>query len=55
VLRDALAALRHRQERLDALRAAVKTGIEQLDGGDYMEGTPAELAQALRAARPFEG
>lgn len=55
VLRDAFAALRHQQERMDSLRAALATGIAQLDGGDYMEGTPAELARSLRAARPFRG
>lgn len=53
VLRDAFAALRHRQERMDSLRSALATGIAQLDEGDSMEGTPAELASALRSARPF--
>jgi antitoxin ParD1/3/4 len=55
VLRDAFAALRHRHERLDGLRSALGIGIAQLDNGDYMEGTPGELAQALRDARPFKG
>lgn len=54
VLRDAVAALRQRQERMDALRVALEAGVAQLDGGDYMEGTPSELADSLRAARPFE-
>ena len=53
VLRDAFAGLTTRQERIDALRSALATGIEQLDSGDYVEGTPAELACSLRSARPF--
>ena len=53
VLRDAFSVLRQRHERLDSLRAALQTGIEQLDRGDFIEGTPAELTQALREARPF--
>ena len=55
VLRDAFAALRHRQERIDSLRSALQTGIDQLDSGDSIEGTPQELARSLRSARPFGG
>ena len=54
VLRDAVAALRDRQQRLDSLRAALDTGIDQLDAGDFIEGTPAEQSQAPRSDRPFE-
>ena len=53
VIRDALSVLRLRQERLSALRSALAIGIEQLDAGDVVEGTPAELMQALRESRPF--
>lgn len=53
VLRDAFCVLRQRQERLDSLRAALQTGIAQLDRGDFVEGTPEELTRGLRAARPF--
>lgn len=53
LLRDAFSVLRQRHERLDSLRAALQTGIQQLDRGDFIEGTPAELADALREARPF--
>ena len=53
VLRDALSVLRQRHERMDSLRAALQTGTQQLDRGDFMEGTPGELMQALREARPF--
>ncbi len=55
VLRDAVAALRHRQESVEVLRSALAAGIEDLDAGDYVEGTPAELVQALHSERLFEG
>jgi putative addiction module CopG family antidote len=54
VLRDAVAALLDRQARVDSLRSALDTGIAQLDAGEFIEGTPAELARALRSARPSD-
>ncbi|WP_052549244.1 type II toxin-antitoxin system ParD family antitoxin [Enhygromyxa salina] len=39
VLRDAFSVLRQRQERVDSLRAALQTGVAQLDSGDFIEGT----------------
>ena len=54
VVRDAFAVLQEREEKLAALRDALDEGIAQLDEGDYIEGTPRELAQSLRQGRPFD-
>jgi hypothetical protein len=38
---------------VDSLRAALQTGVAQLDNGEFIEGTPKELSRALRAAHTF--
>ena len=54
VLREALSTLRERDQRVDSLRTAIRTGIEDLERGDYVEGSTDEILHALTAGQTFE-
>lgn len=49
VMRDAL-----ERQRLAILRDALDAGIADLEAGDFVEGTSAELAKGIRAKRSFD-
>lgn len=54
VLREALSTLRERDQRVDSLRTAIHAGIDDLERGDYVEGSTNEILDALRAGQTFE-
>jgi antitoxin ParD1/3/4 len=51
VIRDAIRRMREEDEKLEALRAAVRVGDEQLDRGEGQPYTPELLDSMTEAAR----
>ena len=49
VVRDAL-----ERQKLAILRDALDAGLADLEAGDFVEGTPEELAEGIRAKRSFD-
>jgi antitoxin ParD1/3/4 len=50
VVREAMRLLNERQRQLDALRAKLQIGLDELDRGEGVEWTPALMEQLSREA-----
>jgi len=50
---EAMSLVLQHEDVIDRLRAALAIGIGQLDEGDFVEGTAAELGKALRTPKNF--
>ena len=53
VVREAFAALDLRR-KVAELQEAIDVGVRQIEAGDYVEGTPAQIMASVRDRRSFD-